>query len=133
MAVRIKGVKIKFVVDSEESLIALYEKGLLHMKDGKIFVLSTDAIVSSFSELQRWKTAYEEEKQKVKFLEDKLRNLELDMKLRALADSIKSSTSVEDRDDKGRFIKGHLVDLSRDSHGRFLKKSKEDPVVEKNE
>jgi len=137
MTVWIKKIK-EVIVGSENSLNALHEKGLLHIKNGKIFVLSTDDIVDQLYELDRWKKSYENEKQKAQELESKLKHLELSIELRGLVESIEDVDETVDavegdgikiskpiRDAKGCFQKGHLVDLPRDVHGRFLKKSKE--------
>ena len=141
MTVRVKDVK-QVYVDCEESMVSLHKQGYLFVRDKEVFVLSTDAIVSRLSELEHWEKMYMDEKQKTQDLKYKLRKLDLDMKLNELlrrikaqretehVDKAKSSTSVGGRDAKGRFVKGHLIDRSRDIHGRFLKKSKANTVCE---
>ena len=125
------------IVGSDDSLMVLHEKGLLHIENDVNLVISTDAIVDRFSELERWKTTYENVSQKIKELENKIEHLDHLIKFRDLVKLGRDIENAEDngvrgdmensksvRDAKGRFQKGHRVDLPRDSRGRFIKKSK---------
>ena len=121
--------KKRVIADNKESLNSLHKEGLIYLDGKKTFVLCSDAIWNRISELERWKTMYQDEKQKTRELEVKLRKLELEAKsIKPEKEDIETSSGLSDRDALGRFAHGHKVAQQRDSKGRFIKRVNETSI-----